>query len=41
VRGGFVSFTLRDMPIADRLTFDDDTMTIHIEGQSVDYQRTG
>jgi CubicO group peptidase (beta-lactamase class C family) len=40
VRGDFVSFTLRDMSIADRVTFDDDTMTIAIEGRAVDYRRT-
>jgi hypothetical protein len=41
MHGAFVSFTLRDTPIAGRVTFDDDTMTIDIEGRSVDYRRNG
>lgn len=41
VNGDFVSFTLGEMPIADRVTFEDGTMTIHIGGRAVDYRREG
>jgi hypothetical protein len=40
VDGDFVSFTLSEMPIADRVTFgEEDTMTIYMEERSVEYRR--
>ena len=38
--GGFVSFTLRDMPIADHVTVRDGVMRIRIDGRSTAYRRS-